>query len=106
MPVYAGFSIGVSPTFGFVISFVFMCPVIYFINKIPKINPILRMFIACLTGLVLCYLFGTIFMMFYLKLSFQATVLISVVPYIPFDIFKIVVAILVTLILPRRLFAK
>ena len=32
-PVYAGFSIGVTPTFGFVISFVVITPIIYFLNK-------------------------------------------------------------------------
>ena len=34
MPIYAGFNAGISPTFGFVISFVVIVIPIYFINKI------------------------------------------------------------------------
>ena len=34
MPIYAGFSAGLSPTFGFVISFVIICIPLYFLNKL------------------------------------------------------------------------
>ena len=88
LPFYAGFNIS---------------PVIYFMNKIPKLYPPLRMFIACLTGLLICYAFGTIFMMLYLKWDFVPTLTVSVVPYIPFDIAKIVIAILVVLLLPDHI---
>ena len=104
MPIYAGFGFGLSPTFGYVISFVVISPLIYFLNKLPKLRPILRMSIACVSGLLVCYTIGTIFMMLYLSWDLGATLLVSVVPYIPFDIFKIVVAILIVLILPKSLF--
>ena len=103
MPIYAGFNAGISPTFGYVISFVVISPVIYFINKIPKIPSILRMIIACLIGLIICYFIGTLFMMLYLKWDIQTTLLVSVVPYIPFDILKIVLAILIVMVLPKNL---
>ena len=103
MPIYAGFNAVISPTFGYVISFVVISPVIYFINKIPKIPSILRMIIACLIGLIICYFIGTLFMMLYLKWDIQTTLLVSVVPYIPFDILKIVLAILIVMVLPKNL---
>ena len=103
LPFYAGFTVGISPTFGFVISFVVISPVIYFLNKIPKIYPPLRMFIACLVGLLICYTIGSIFMMLYLKWDFIPTLAVSVVPYIPFDIAKIVVVILVVMLLPKNI---
>ena len=103
MPIYAGFNAGISPTFGYVISFVVISPVIYFINKIPKMPSILRMIIACLIGLIICYFIGTLFMMLYLKWDIQTTLLVSVVPYIPFDILKIVLAILIVMVLPKNL---
>ncbi len=102
LPFYAGFTVGISPTFGFVISFVVISPVIYFLNKIPKIYPPLRMFIACLVGLLICYTIGSIFMMLYLKWDFIPTLAVSVVPYIPFDIAKIVIATLVIKLLPKQ----
>ena len=102
LPIYAGFSVGVTPTFGYVISFVVISPIIFYLNKIPKLNPAIRMFIACFVGLLVCYTIGTIFMMLYLSMDLAPTLLISVVPYIPFDIAKIIVAILTTLILSKQ----
>lgn len=103
MPIYAGFVAGITPTFGFVISFVFAAPVIYFLNKLPIQNDILRLPLACLGGLLVCYLIGTLFMMFYLELSFGQTLLLSVVPYLIFDSIKIFVAVLIILLLPSSI---
>ena len=103
LPFYAGFNIGVTPTFGYVISFVFISPIIYFLNKIPKVYPPIRMFIACLVGLIICYAIGTVFMMLYLEWNFKTTFAVSVIPYIPFDIAKIVVSILVVMMLPKNI---
>ena len=101
LPIYAGFNAGISPTFGFVISFVIISPVVYFLNKIPKVYPPVRMFISCLAGLIICYLIGSLFMMLYLHWDFVTTLTVSVVPYIAFDIAKIVAAVLVVLLLPE-----
>ena len=102
-PIYAGFSSGITPTFGYVISFVVISPIIYFINKIPKMNKILRMSIACLSGLIVCYATGTLFMCLYLSWDLGKTLLVSVVPYLPFDVAKIVIAVLVMLLLPQSI---
>ena len=103
LPFYAGFSMGISPTFGFVISFVVISPIVFFLNKIPKIPSSLRMFIACFVGLIVCYFIGSLFMMFYLKWDFVTTLSVSVIPYIPFDIGKIIIAILVVSFLPESI---
>ena len=100
LPIYAGFSAGVTPTFGYLISFVAISPLIYFLNKVPRLPSFLRMGIACLSGLLLCYLIGTIFMMLYLHWGLGETLLVSVVPYIPFDIAKIVLAIVLMRVIP------
>ena len=102
LPIYAGFSSSISPTFGFVPSFIIICPIIYFLNKIPKLNKIIRMSIACFAGLIICYICGTIFMMFYLSWDLVSTLKVAVLPYIPFDIVKIVLAIMVILALPMN----
>ena len=106
LPVYAGFSAGISPTFGYVISFVVISPIIYFMNKIPKIYPPLRMALACFAGLLVCYAIGTVFMMFYLSWDLGKTLLVSVVPYLPFDFTKILLAVLIVLLLPQNLTNK
>ena len=78
-PIYAGFSSGLSPTFGYVISFVVVSPILYYLNKIPKIPVIPRMALACLVGLIVVYAIGSIFMMLYLSWDLPATLLTSVV---------------------------
>ena len=102
-PVYAGFSVGVTPTFGFVISFVVITPIIYFLNKLPIKNDFLRMSVACIVSLIICYLIGALFLALYLHLDIQKALLIAVVPYVPFDIAKIVIAVLVVSILNKRI---
>ena len=101
-PIYAGFKAGISPTFGFVISFVVIVIPIYFLNKLKIKNQFVRMGIACFVGLILCYAIGATFLMFYLNLSIEKALLIAVVPYIPFDIAKIIIAILVVSLLPKK----
>ena len=102
LPFYAGFASGVSATFGYVISFVVISPIIYFINKI-KINSFVRMSLACFAGLLVCYTIGTIFMMIYLSWNLPTTLMASVVPYIPFDIAKIIIAVMVVKLLPENI---
>ena len=103
MPIYAGFRAGITPTFGFVISFVVIVVPIYFLNKLKIKNQFVRMGIACFVGLVICYLIGTLFLGFYLHLDIRKALLVAVVPYIPFDIAKIVIATLVVSLLPKKL---
>lgn len=103
MPIYAGFRAGITPTFGFVISFVVIVVPIYFLNKLKIKNQFVRMGIACFVGLILCYLIGTLFLGFYLHLDIRKALLVAVVPYIPFDIAKIIIATLVVSLLPKKL---
>ena len=103
MPIYAGFRAGITPTFGFVISFVVIVIPLYFLNKLPIKNQFLRMGLACLIALIISYVIGTLFLMFYLDLNIEKALLIAVVPYIPFDIAKIIIAILVVSLLPKKL---
>ena len=102
MPIYAGFSAGISPTFGFVISFVIITIPLYFLNKLKIKNQFIRMGIACFVALLICYTIGTAFLAFYLQLDIKKALLIGVVPYIPFDIAKIIIAVLVVSLLPQR----
>ena len=102
IPVYAGFTSGITPTFGYVISFVVISIPLYFLNKLPIKNDFLRMGLACFASLIICYIIGTLFLMLYLNLSIEKALLFSVVPYIPFDIAKVVIATLVVKLLPKQ----
>jgi|GEM_PF-783446 len=90
-PIYAGFQVGVTPTFGFVISFVVIAVPFHFLYKYIKLKWVYRYIIACLVSLIIVYLIGSLFMMFYLNISYTKSLMLSVVPYIGFDILKIAI---------------
>ena len=102
LPIYAGFKAGISPTFGFVLSFPIICVPLYFLNKLKIKNQFIRMSIACVVALLLCYVIGTIFLKLYLNISIEKALLIAVVPYLPFDIVKIIIAELTVSLLPDK----
>lgn len=102
LPIYAGFRSGITPTFGFVLSFPIIIVPLYFLNKVKIKNQFVRMGIACAVALILCYAIGTIFMMLYINISIEKALLLAVVPYIPFDIVKIIISVLVVSLLPKK----
>lgn len=108
LPIYAGFSSGITPTFGFVLGFIVAAPGIYFFNKIKAIPSWPRMLLACLLGLIPVYGIGTLFLMFYLSTDIAHALMVAVVPYLPFDAVKIVLAVLIAqglpaLVQPRKM---
>ena len=102
LPIYAGFTANISPTFGFVLSFPIIIVPLYFLNKLKIKNQFIRMSIACVVALLICYLMGTLFLKFYLNISIEKALLIAVVPYLPFDIAKIIIAELIVSLLPNK----
>ena len=102
LPIYAGFKAGISPTFGYVLSFPIICVPLYFLNKLKIKNQFIRRSIACVVALLLCYVIGTIFLKLYLNISIEKALLVAVVPYLPFDIVKIIIAELVVSLLPDK----
>lgn len=100
-PIYAGFQAGITPTFGFVISFVVIAIPFHFLYKYIKLNDYLRYIIACSVSLLVCYLIGSIFLMIYLDISYGKALLVSVVPYIGFDIIKIAICTVAMKLLPQ-----
>lgn len=102
LPVFAGFSAGISPTFGYVISFVVIVIPLFFLNKLKIKNPVIRMSIACVVSLIVCYAIGTAFICWYLDMSFKEAVFMSIFPYVSFDIIKIIVAIIIVQLLSKK----
>ena len=102
MPIYAGFNSGITPTFGFVISFVVISVPLYLLNKLNIKNQFIRMGLACFVSLIICYAIGSLFLALYLHLGIEKALLIAVVPYLPFDIVKIIIAVLVVSLLPKK----
>lgn len=114
LPIFANFGGGfaylLSPTFGFVYSFLIGVMVMQIIkNAFKKIQKykILEYTLMCLACLFVVYLIGLIHFYFvynyYLDKSstFGNAIMLTVVPYIPFDILKMVVAIITKLTIDK-----
>jgi biotin transport system substrate-specific component len=97
LPVFSGFTSGITPTLGFIIGFIIL-PIIYkILNIIIKIKnqnilKIINLFIC----LLILNVIGTIFYMFIMNLDFLSSFLICVVPFILIDVIKILASILIT----------
>lgn len=98
VPVFSGFCGGVGklfgPTGGYLLGFVFMalisgCIIDFFsCKRIPS-------FIGMLLGMTVCYAFGTAWLAYQANLSFIAALAAGVLPFLPTDLAKIVIAAIV-----------
>lgn len=97
-PFFSGFSGGFTklagPTGGYLIGFAFMAFISgLFIDKFP--NKILMCFLGMLIGTLVTYLFGTVWLAYVAHLPFNKALTIGVLPFIPADLAKMVVASLI-----------
>ena len=74
------------PTTGYIIGFIFSSYFVgkYFFLRKSKIYSFLIMFSAVL----IIYIFGCLFLSVFLKFNFKKTILLGVLPFIPFDLVK------------------
>jgi biotin transport system substrate-specific component len=86
IPIFAGMRSGPAilfgPTGGFLIGFLFSVPIIAFLSKKS------HLLLSLLIGLLVIYLFGSLQYAYVTKISYSKSLLVSVLPFIPFDCFK------------------
>lgn len=93
LPVFSGFKGGLgaimSPTGGFVFSYIFVVLILGCCKKTKKtaVNILL-----CMSALLVCYFFGTIWYMLCTDSGLITALVLCVLPFIPFDIIKLVIA--------------
>lgn len=97
VPVFSGFSGGVGklfgPTGGYLFGFIFLEIIAgIFIDKWP--NKWYLCLIGMIAGTAVCYLFGTIWLAYQAGYSFKAALWAGVIPFIPGDLIKMVLAML------------
>lgn len=110
LPVFSGFGAGIAsligPTGGFILGFLFV-PLILHVFKIAFKPSFFISVVSMLSGLILCYIFGTVW--YALIYSGDNTIgllnalTVCVFPFIVFDIIKIFVAALISSRLKRVL---
>lgn len=109
LPVFSGFSGGAGklfgPTGGYIIGYIFLAPIAGFF--IDKFASNWQNWYLCLLGMILgssvCYFFGTLMLALQMQISFYNALWLGVIPYIPADLCKMAIALLVGLPLRRTL---
>ena len=99
LPVFSnlrgGFQVLLGPTGGYIWSYIFMALFIGILTtKMPqnKWLAMLKIFFVCLGGAVIGYALGTIQFVFVQKVNLSGALLSCVIPFIPFDIAKSLIA--------------
>lgn len=105
IPVFAAYSSGPTVLFGktggFILAFPLMAFVIGYVSeKYKKTQYVLG---AMILSLLICYAIGTFYFSFITKIPVQKAVFFTVIPYIPFDLVKVVMASLIGVQVRKRL---
>ena len=109
LPVFSGFSGGVGvlfgPSGGYIIGYIFaaFCTGL-FIKNFPK--KFSYYMLSMLIGLMVCYLFGTIWFMCLTKATLGKALAACIIPFIPGDALKIVAASFISIRLKKTSFFK
>lgn len=95
LPVFTGFKSGIAaitgPTGGYIVGFIFTSLIVGFACDKLK-NRVWSNIAAMVLGLLVCYLFGTVWFMIAYKVSFVSALATCVLPFLIFDAVKIAVA--------------
>lgn len=106
LPVFAGGASGIGilagPTGGYLVGYLFIAFFTGLFVKIGK-NKIMLTLAGMIIGTLVCYTLGTIWLGIQLSLPPMAALMAGVIPFVPGDIIKIVVSILVTAPLKSQL---
>lgn len=94
LPVFAkggGLSYLLGPTGGFLFGFLLSAPFIGFLRD--RLKTFAGVIFAAVAGIFVIYLFGTLHLLFLTKKGFFAVLNFAVLPFIPFDLIKAIIAI-------------
>ncbi|MFP3154487.1 biotin transporter BioY [Lachnospiraceae bacterium ZAX-1] len=97
MPVFSNYSGGIQkiagPSGGYLIGYLALVWIVgFFVEKFP--SKIYMYFVGAVIGTVLCYAIGTLWMKVLLNLTFVEALMMGVIPFIPLDMVKIILAVL------------
>jgi biotin transport system substrate-specific component len=106
MPVFAGGKAGLGvlfgPTGGYLLGFIIAAFVIGIVNRIRKEAGIFWHIFSMFIGMLIIYFLGSIQLSLVAKMNFNKALAVGVLPFIPGDIIKIILAAIVSLRLKGR----
>lgn len=106
IPVFSGFTGGpaklLGPTGGYLIGFILMALISgFFVDKFK--NKVAMYALGAIIGTIITYILGTGWLAYQANLTFKAALFAGVIPYIPGDLAKIIIATINGPIIKKRL---
>ena len=106
LPVFSGFSGGLAklagPTGGYLVGFIFLALISgFFVEKFS--GNIVMAVIGMVLGTAVCYVFGTAWLAYTAHMGFAAALAAGVIPFIPGDLVKIIIAMIAGPIIRKQL---
>lgn len=106
LPVFTNFTGGpgklFGPSGGYIIGYIFLALIAgFFVDKFGMNLPVY--FAGMVLGTAVLYLFGTLWMGYQMDLTFTQALMAGVIPYIPGDLIKLVIAMAVGIQVRKRL---
>lgn len=106
LPVFSnfrgGFGVLAGPTGGYLVGYVFLCLIAgYAVDAFPDRR--MHIAIGMVLGTVVLYAFGTAWLAYQAKLTFVQALWAGVIPYIPGDLIKIGIALVLGPVIKQRL---
>lgn len=99
LPVFSGFSGGIAklagPTGGYLIGFVAMAWILGFFIREEKDNKKIKTIVGLILGNGAVYIFGSAWLAVQTEMGFYPALMVGVVPYLPFDVIKAIVALMI-----------
>ncbi len=95
MGVFSGYEGGIGklagPTGGYLIGFILMALICGFVMEKSKCNAVISV-IGMIAATLVAYLFGTVWFVMQMQCDVWYALTVCVIPFIPFDIAKIIIA--------------
>lgn len=109
IPVFTDFTAGpgklLGPTGGYIIGYVFMALICgFFVDRYSRSLPLYLL--GMVLGTAACYFFGTLWLAYQMHLTILQALMTAVVPYIPGDLIKLIIARIVSFQIRKRLPAQ
>ena len=106
LPVFTGFTGGagklLGPTGGYLIGYLFLASIGGFLASKWKSHRFLQA-VGLFLGMLICYLFGSLWLIVQSGMALNTVLWVGVIPYIPFDIGKLFVVIVLSPAVRKRI---
>lgn len=107
LPVFTGYSAGISrlagPTGGYLVGYLFLAAIGGFFIEKSHGHPLFSAF-GLVLGTIACYACGTAWFTLQMSCTISSALVVCVLPFLPFDLVKILLSCLLGPLLRRRLF--